>query len=402
MSLANLRAGLALAACVLTHAAPAEAQFVDAFDGAAVRLDPKGLDGWSFRTGDGRATMDLRQGGEGFASIRVDATRDRRNIWWALIRRRVSDRLDLQRLGRPASEVRVEARIRVSHAPRRVNLHVNTQRTTDFHSHLMEFDIPDTENWHTISMTTRDFDAGVGDTVYAQLALIDWGLAEYHVDVDYFKVDVVDPAQAGPDQGAAVPYHPAIPDPGTFRHAEPVVQDAIIDLQHPDVNLNGWYVREGPGIRHVLTVSGAQWVLLRFDLGALAGRQVLDHGVLELTTHSVQRTSEAIKDFGMVRVAEILGGDAGWDQRTVTTESLCRGRPLDEVVNTQMIIDRPVTEGNGSKTYFTISRPVLQRLIDGRTLGLAIKPLGAISASVYAMEDADPSARARLLLNTRP
>ena len=102
---------------------------------------------------------------------RIDA-----NIWWALVKRRVSDRLDLKLLAQPAYEVRVEARIRVSHAPRRVNLHVNTQRTTDFHSHLMEFDIPDSDQWHTIGFTTRQFDAGVGDTVFAQLALIDWGL----------------------------------------------------------------------------------------------------------------------------------------------------------------------------------------------------------------------------------
>jgi hypothetical protein len=386
---------------VLAHGAPANAQFIETFDWPSVRLDSQSADGWSFRTGDGQATMDLRQGGAGHASVVVDATMDRRNIWWALIKRRVSDRLDLKLLQQPAYEVRVEARIRASHAPRRVNLHVNTQRTTDFHSHLMEFDIPDTTNWHTISMTTRDFDAGVGDTVNAQLALIDWGLGRYRVDIDYFKVDIVDRERAGTDLGAAVPYHPPVPAPGTFRHSAAVVQDAIIDLDNRDVNLNNWYVRDGTAIRHVLTVNGAQWVILRFDLKALAGRTPLDHGLLELTTHSVQRTSDAIKDFGLVRVAEILDGDPDWDQRTVTTDSLCRGKPLDEVINTQMIIDWPVTEGDGSKTYFTISRPVLQRLLDGRTLGLAIKPLGAVSASIYAMESTDPGVRARLLLNVR-
>jgi len=57
--------------------------------------------------------------------------------------------------------------------PRRVNLHANTQRTVDFHSNLMEFDIPDTANWHTISMTTRDFDARPGHR-QRQMALMDW------------------------------------------------------------------------------------------------------------------------------------------------------------------------------------------------------------------------------------
>jgi len=392
---------LLLGSCLLAPSTPAHAQFVDEFEEPAVRLDPKGVDGWSFRTGDGQATMDLRQGGTGHASIFVDATKDRRNIWWALIKRRVSDRLELKLLAQPAYEVRVEARIRVSHAPRRVNLHVNTQRTTDFHSHLMEFDIPDTERWHTIGFTTRQFDAGVGDTVFAQLALIDWGLGTYRVDVDSFKVDVVDAARAGPDAGAPVPYHPPVPAASESRHQALVAEDATIDLEHADVNLNNWYVREGAITKHLLTVNGTQWVILRFDMGAFAGKQVAGHGLLELTTHSVQRTSDAIKDFGMVRIAEILGGDRHWNQRTVTADSLRAGQPIEAVVNTQMIIDWPVTEGEGGKTYFTISRPVLQRLIDGRTLGLAIKPLGAISASVYAMENRDARLHARLLLNVR-
>jgi hypothetical protein len=69
------------------------------------------------------------------------------------------------------------------------------------------------------------------------------------------------------------------------------------------------------------------------------------------------------------------------------------------VLNTQMIIDYPVTEGDGGKTYLTISRPVLQRMIDAKTLGIAIKPLGSISASFYAMEEDDGRLAARLLFN---
>ena len=94
-----------------------------------------------------------------------------------------------------------------------MNLHLNTQRTTDFHSHLMEFDIPDTENWHTISMTTRDFDAGPGGRRQRPDGPYGLGPGKYRVDVDYFKVDIVDTATAGPDKGNAVPYHPAGPGP---------------------------------------------------------------------------------------------------------------------------------------------------------------------------------------------
>jgi hypothetical protein len=52
-----------------------------------------------------------------------------------------------------------------------------------------------------------------------------------------------------------------------------------------------------------------------------------------------------------------------------------------------MIIDVGVAEGRDSKTLITISMPVLRRIIEGKTLGLAIRPLGAINASFYAMEN---------------
>ena len=397
MTPAGPRGWLMLAGLVSLTASGAQAQFLDEFNGPALARDPAGLDGWAAFTGDGEATIDLRQG-DGHASVLVDATKDRRGIWWAVIKHRVSNGMDLARLAGPGQELRIETRIRVSHAPRRVNLHLNTQRTTDFHSHLMEFDIPDADGWHTVSMTTRDFPAGPGDTVFGQMALIDWGLERYRVDVDYFKVDVVDVARAGPDQGAAVPYHPPIPSASAFAHAVGAAQDAMIDLEHPDVNLNDWTVHDGARPRHVLTVDGTHHVILRWDLRAFAGRRVVDHGLLELTTHSVQRLSRDVKDFGLVRVVEILGGDPAWDQRTVTTDSLRRGDRLDRVLNTQMIIDYPVTEGTGAKTYLTISRPVLQRLIDGRTRGIALQALGALSASFDAIESG-PGRSARLLFN---
>jgi hypothetical protein len=72
------------------------AQFVDDFN--SVQTDPAGVNGWHFRIGDGAATMDFRQGGEGYASLFVDATHDRRGIWWALIERTIPDGLDLSRL----------------------------------------------------------------------------------------------------------------------------------------------------------------------------------------------------------------------------------------------------------------------------------------------------------------
>jgi hypothetical protein len=254
----------------------------------------------------------------------------------------------------------------------------------------MEFDIPEAESWHTISMTTRGFPVQPGDTVNAQMALMDWGQGRYRVDVDYLKVDVVKAAGAGPDLGEPLPYHPPIPDRSTFGHTTPVAESAVIDLANPDANLGGWSVLESGSRRRLLTVSGTTWVILRWDLGAIAGRRVADGGLLELTTHSVQRDTEETKDFGLVRVVEILGGDPAWMRDTVTVDSLLQGEALDEVFNPQMIIDWPVNEAAGGKTWFTISRPVLQRLIDGRTLGIAVRALGSINASFSIREDDAP------------
>jgi len=375
----------------------ASAQFSDDFSGP-LKKDPTGATGWAFFTGEGKASMDFRQG-DGYASILVDATKDRRNVWWALIKRKVSDALDLGRLKEPGYELRIQARIRVSEAPRRVNLHLNTQNTTDFHSHLMEFDIADAESWHTISMTTRDFEAEPGDTVNGQLALMDWGLGKYRVDVDDFKVDVVNMALAGPDEGEQVPYHPPLPDPKTFAHVPGVIADGMVDPEYPEVNFNHWYVQDAGKKTRVLTAGGTQLIILRWDLTSFAGKKAAGRGLLEITTHSVARTSDDWPDFGLIRVVEILGGDPNWEKKTVTFNSLCRGQPLDRVLNPQMIIDWPVIEGKGGKTFLTISRPVLQRMIDGRTLGIAIRPLGAINASFYSAEAEGGNFSARLLFN---
>ena len=371
---------------LLAALAPAHAQFLETFDAPRLAVDPSGLEGWSFFSGDGEAVIEFVASNEGYASILVDATDDRRNVWWALIKRRVSEEMDLERLSRDGWELRVEARVRASQAPRRINLHVNTQRTTDFHSHLMEYDIPEAGVWRTISMTTHGFPVRPGDTVFAQMALMDWGLGRYRVDVDYLKVDVVEATSVGPDLGEPIPYHPPLADPESFRHRVAAIEAAVIDLDEPDANLGSWSALDGLATRRVLTVGGTLWTVLRWNLETYRGQQVAGSGLLELTTESLLRTAEERKDFGLVRVVEILGGDPEWRRESVTLDSLAKGQALEEVFNPQMIIDWPLSERPGAKTWMTIPPPVLQRLVDGRTLGLALTPLGSISASLMTRE----------------
>jgi hypothetical protein len=377
----------------------ASSQFLDEFTGSSLKTDRRGIDGWNYFTGDGTATMTFSVSGKGYASVAVNATSDKLGIWWALIKRCVSQNMDLVLLHQPHNGIRVEARIRVSEAPRRVNLSLNTQRTTNFHADLMEFDIPDTVQWHTISMTLKGFDAVPGDSVYGQLALMDWGLKRYRVDIDYFRVDIVNIDSVRPDKGVQVPYHPPVPDIHSFSQYISVADDAIIDREYPDINFNNWIAYNDTVKVILLTVSGTQNVIMRWDLEKFKGKKVVGSGLLELTTYALQRAPEYSKDFGMVRVTEILGGAARWNQKDVTYNSFFQQEPIDRVLNSQMIIDVEVQNKSGSKNFITISNPVLQRMIDSMTLGLAIKPLGAVVASFYSMENMNSDVSPKLYFN---
>ena len=386
---------------ILVTSGICKAQFVDNFD-------KDKIEGWFYFTGDGSTSMNFIQK-DGFARILVDATKDKYNVWWALIKRDVTKNLDLTKLKDPSYELRVEAKVRVSSAPRRVNFMLNTQRTTNYHEHLREYDIPDTSGWHIISFTTENFDAVPGDTVYVQLCATDFGIGEFYVDLDYYRADIVNVKQAGPDKGEPLLYHPPLADLKTFTNHLNVTHDALINSDFPEVNFNNYSVKEKGGDAKVLTVNANQWAVLRWDFGKYKNLKADGPGILEITTQSVAKGGKYIdaygEDFGMefgkVRVIEILGGDPLWDQNKVTFNSLTQGKIYADVFNTQMIFDTDVSEENGGKNYITISRPVLQRLLDGTTKGLLIRPLGAIDASFYDSENGNGNNSAKLYFNIR-
>ena len=74
-----------------------------------------------------------------------------------------------------------------------------------FYTDLMEFDIPDTMQCHTISMTLKGFDTVLVDSVYGWLALMDRGLKRYPLDI--FDIDSM-----RLDMGVQVLYHPSVAD----------------------------------------------------------------------------------------------------------------------------------------------------------------------------------------------
>ena len=395
----HLKNILKLILVIFIAASFCRAQFTDHFD-------RKEIEGWFFFTGDGAADMDFIQM-DGYARISIDATKDKYNVYWTLIKRDVTAFLDLNKFKNPSFQLRVEARVRVHDAPRRLNMMVNSQRTTNFHIDLMEYDIPDTTGWHTISMTTKKFDALPGDTVYVQLCATDYGPGRYFIDVDYYRADIVDVNLAGPDKGELVPYHPPVPDIGTFSNHLNAAQDGLINADFPDVNFNDWHIKEQQGAVRILTIGENQWILLRWDFEPYKNSKINGSGLLELTTHSVLKGGDYRSafgedlgmEFGKFRVFEIADGDPEWDQDKVTYNSFLQGKSYDDVVNSQMVIDMEPAEEGGGKNLITISKPVIQRLVEGRTLGLLIRPLGAINVSFYALENKTENTAPKLHFN---
>jgi hypothetical protein len=108
------------------------------------------------------------------------------------------------------------------------------------------------------------------------------------------------------------------------------------------------------------------------------------------------RSSDFEKDFGMIRLVEIIGGDQNWDQQTVTWHTFFGDYENNKVINGQMIIDIAPAESKGDSNYINIPQPVLQRMLEGKTKGIAILPLGSINAAFYSIENNKPETTPQL------
>lgn len=375
------------------------AQFIDDFQ-SELEIDQSAKVGWAFRTGDGKAEINFsKKIGKSSAQIEIDATKDVNNIWWAIIRRNISEQIDIKQLTQDGYELRVEANVKPSHAPRRINLHFNTQRTTDYHSHLMEFDLSDTSNWHQISMTTSKFDAREGDDIYVQIAMMDWGLRKYALLVDYIKVDVVTKELFHSDLGTPQKYHPPIPKITSFRHYVNPVEDAVVSVKYHDQNYESLGNLNEEEVEPILEVDGNKISILRWDFSQYKESRIEGTSVLELSTKSLIKLNENVKDFGLLRISEIIRSSSEWTRNNVTLNSLLNGQQIESVINEQMIIDVEVNPKVNEKTIITISEVVMNRLLDGSSKGIALLPLGEIDAIFYSVFSEDETLKPKLYFN---
>ena len=357
------------------------------------------LENWRVASGSGdliaNSTVTLTQQ-NGIGLFKIDATKDRRNIWWAIMNCEITGSIDRSMLGKPGKAIRIEAKVRLP-KPRRFNMSLNHTSTTDYHDDLAEFDIDDSD-WHVVSYTNDDFGAKPSDRVYMQLAVMDAGREVITVEVDYIKVTIVDAASAAPDLGDPLPYRPPLGGPETFAQAMHVTEDAIIDSEYPWVNFSKWHDASADS-KPLLSVSGTQTSILRWDFSKLAGKTPKGWGLLVLTTHNVHFAPSDLEEFGYIRLVEIKDGDPSWTREKVTYESLLEGKPVSEVIHPQLIMDTPPELKQGAKTIIPVSPAVMKRLLSGKTKGLAIYSQGAVNASFASNEADDKNDRPTLFLN---
>jgi hypothetical protein len=386
-----------LAACLLSFSLT-QAQFLEDFEKSTPIFQENGLPGWNSIHGDGEVHF-TQKIENGHAILKVDTRQDKRNIWYAFTQRSVTDAMNLKELSRPHRALRIEARVRPSHAPRRVNLYLPIAGQTRQYDNLLEFDLPKANEWYTISMTVEGMDVKTEDRLIAQISMMDWGnQGTYQLDVDYMQVEIIDTRRAEPDQGNAVRYRPPLADPASFAISRQVAEDVSIDSSFPEINFHEW-IAEG---ERTLPVDATKTILLQWDFSDLRGQQVAGEGQLEFFTHRLARLRENPKDFGEVRISEIIAGNKMWQEASVTYHSFLRGQPYHEVINEQTTVDTPLASEKGSKVVVTLSQPVLQRLVDGVTSGLAIRPLGLIDASLMDQTNEEGRYAARIRLNVQP
>ena len=224
------------------------------------------------------------------------------------------------------------------------------------------------------------------------LAVIDAGREVITVEIEYIKVTFADAATAPPDLGEPLPYRPKVKPPEDFSHSLIVAEDAVIDSEYAWVNFSKWHDASTDSWP-LLSISGSQTSILRWDFSQFADRKPVGWGLLVLTTHNVHYAPVHLEEFGYIRLVEIRDGDPAWTRDRVTFESLLQGRERNEVIHPQLIVDEPPEFRQGSKTMLRVSPPVMRRLFSGKTKGLAIFAQGAVNASFASSAATNPTDR---------
>jgi len=341
---------------------------------------------WVTHFGDGAIVPSL-EAKVGYMRFKVNAEGASHNVWWTIMISEIQPNKELGPLPE-GYKLWMEAEVRASHPFKRINMRLKSQRTVDHHADLMEFDLGSGLDWQTLRFYPPGLDYQPGDRLSCHLAMIDWGLEQFHLDVRNVKIYV-----AGPDQlslsANALPYHPEPNPASSYQHKITVEEDGMVDLVYPDENLFGW----GDGNQRLLGVSHDLVSLLKWDLSEIDAGTVDDWGLLKMEVHSSIQVPEPSDEYCRIRVMEIIGGIEDWQAKSLTYRDLANGSQQWEVFSQQMMIDMFVPVGTDKTLNIPVSPPVLQRLLDGTTKGLAIFPLGTIQCLFYSKQNNEKAAK---------
>ncbi len=356
----------------------ATAQYRVDFNSGYEGFYPNNLPGWRTITGDGNIIFRQKVEG-GSAVLNVDSRMDKRNIWYAFMHQSISDVIDMDKLSLPEFELRMEARVKPSHAPRRINMYLSSLDTGGF---LREFDLEKANEWYLISMVTDGYSFDPEKPLMTQISMMDWGVSDiYELHIDYIQVDLVNINDNHIQHGLPLEYHEVLKS--SSYQEEIIANTNLIDKSFPDEVITPWLTVDGNDSISVLQVDQSKIILLNWDLTKFKGKHVKGTGQLELSTQALLRRKDSPKDFGMIRLCEIMNTNTNWKNDSLTYNRFKGNRELHKLIVSQCIVDSKVQPVKEGKTIVNISQPVLQRLIDGRTNGIAILPLGLISAAFF-------------------
>ena len=357
----------------------ATAQYRVDFNSGYKGFEPNNLPGWATVTGDGDVIFRQKFEG-GSVVLNVDSRKDKRNIWYAFMHQSISDVIDMEKLLLPEYELRMEARVKPSHAPRRINMYLSS---LDAGGYLREFDLEKANEWYIISMVTDGYSFDPEKPLMTQISMMDWGVSDiYELHIDYIQVDLVNVNDEHIQHGLPLEYHEVLKS--SSYQEEIIANTNLIDKSFPDEVLTPWLAVDGNDSTSVLQLDQSKIILLHWDLEKFKGKRVNGTGQLELSTMAVFQRKDNPKDFGIIRFSEIINTNKKWaNDKTLTYNSFKGNREIHDVIVSQCIVDSKVQTFKEGKTIVNISQPVLQRLIDGRTNGIAILPLGLISAAFF-------------------
>jgi len=358
-----------------------QAQYLEEFSYAPNQFAKNNIEGWRTVTGDGDVEFMQKFDGNS-VTLSLDPRNDERNIWYAFLHRDISSYLDVEKLKTGKFELRIETRLKASHAPRRVNMYISR---LDQGGYLREFDIPESNNWYTISMTTEEFVYDSQRPLMAQISLMDWGLSDvYKLTIDYIKVDIVEKENDLPQYGLPLIYRPQIPPVDYYTNSLNANFSSTVDKLYPNLDLST--LTGGEENDQLILVDNTKLALLSWDFDQYKDVKIEEAGLLELTTFSGVILKDNPKDFGEIRVCEVFGGNAINDKE-ISYNAL---KENGFEINAQTTIDYKIDQARDGKTLLTISKPVLDRLVSGKTKALAILPLGLINAAFFGSNSQNP------------